>query len=129
MTPAEPDPLERPCSVLQPGHRNGPIEVDDWAGGIPQDRAELPSVRLGRRWFSSLWLIPLGIVALVLSIAVVRELARQPWFADFIARYPGTSDSYVQPVSTGFPLVAALAALPEPVVHDVHHQGGLADPG
>jgi len=104
MTPAEPDPLEKALlPYYNQGHRNGPIEVDDWAGGIPQDRAELPSVRLGRRWFSSLWLIPLGIVALVLSIAVVRELARQPWFADFIARYPGTSDSYVQPVSTGFP--------------------------
>ena len=104
MKPAEPDPLEKALlPYYNQGHRNGPIEVKDWAGGIPQERAELPSVRVGRRWFSSLWLIPLGIVALVLSIAVVRELARQPWFADFIARYPGTSDSYVQPVSTGFP--------------------------
>lgn len=104
MTPAEPDPLEKALlPYYNQGHRNGPIEVKDWAGGIPQDRAELPSVRVGRRWFSSLWLIPLGVIGLVLSIAVVRELARQPWFADFIARYPGTSDSYVQPVSTGFP--------------------------
>ena len=104
MTPAESDPLEKELlPYYNQGHRNGPIEVKDWAGGIPQDRAELPSVRVGRRWFSSLWLIPLGVIGLVLSIAVVRELARQPWFADFIARYPGTSDSYVQPVSTGFP--------------------------
>jgi hypothetical protein len=31
---------------------------------------------IGRRWFSSLWLIPLAIVGLVLSIAVVREMTR-----------------------------------------------------
>jgi sulfoxide reductase catalytic subunit YedY len=103
MNPAEPDPLERELlPYYSRGHRNGPIDVQDWAGGIPQTRARFPSTRLRRRWFSSLWLIPLGVVALVLSIAVVRELARRPWFADFIARYPGTSDSYVEPARTGF---------------------------
>ena len=104
MTADHPDPLER---TLQPyynqGGRNGPIVVDDWAGAIPQTRAQLPSVRIGRRWFSSLWLVPLGALALVLSIAVVREMARHPWFGEFIARYPGTSAAYVEPVDSGFP--------------------------
>ena len=85
------------------GRRRGPITLDDWAGGLPQDRAKLPSVRIGRRWFSSLWLIPLGIVGLALSIAVVREMTRYGWYQDFITRYPGTSTDYVDPVDSGFP--------------------------
>ncbi|MFN0143267.1 MAG: molybdopterin-dependent oxidoreductase [Mycobacterium sp.] len=99
MKPGEPDPLEASLA----GRRQGPITLDDWAGGIPQDRAKLPSVRIGRRWFSSLWLVPLGIVALVLSIAIVREMTRYGWYQDFIARYPGTSTDYVDPVDSGFP--------------------------
>ncbi len=104
MKPGEPDPLRK---SLQPyynqGHRDGPIVIDDWAGGIPETRAQLPSIRIGRRWFSSLWLVPLGVAGLVLSIAVVREMARYGWFHEFIARYPGTSTQYVEPVESGFP--------------------------
>jgi len=99
MKPGDPDPLEASLA----GRRQGPITLDDWAGGIPQDRAKLPSVRIGRRWFSSLWLVPLGIVGLVLSIAIVREMTRYGWYQDFIARYPGTSTDYVDPVDSGFP--------------------------
>jgi len=99
MEPGEPDPLG-------PSLKKGPagaIALDDWAGGIPQTRAQFPSVRIGRRWFSSLWLLPLGIVGLVLSIAVVREMTRYGWYQDFITRYPGTSMDYVDPVDSGFP--------------------------
>ena len=99
MKPGEPDPLEASLT----GRRQGPITLDDWAGGIPQDRAKLPSVRIGRRWFSSLWLLPLGVVGLVLSIAVVREMTRFGWYQDFITRYPGSSTQYVDPVDSGFP--------------------------
>ena len=99
MKPGEPDPLEKSLT----GRREGPITLDDWAGGLPQNRAQLPSVRIGRRWFSSLWLVPLGLIALVLSIAVVREMTRYGWYQEFITRYPGTSMDYVDPVDSGFP--------------------------
>ena len=99
MKTGEPDPLEASLT----GHSQGPISLDDWAGGIEQTRAKLPAVRIGRRWFSSLWLVPLGLAALVLSIAVVREMTRYGWYQDFITRYPGTSTDYVQPVDSGFP--------------------------
>jgi len=99
MMPGVPDPLQTSLA----GRRDGPISLDDWAGGIPQTRAQFPSVRIGRRWFSSLWLVPLGIVGLVLSIAVAREITRYGWYHDFIAAYPGTSTRYVQPVKSGFP--------------------------
>lgn len=104
MEPGAPDPLEEKLlPYYRQGHRNGPIVVQAWAGGIEQTRAGLPAVRIGRRWFSSLWLIPLGAVALVLSIAVVREMSHHSWFQEFITRYPGTSTQYVAPVHTGFP--------------------------
>ena len=99
MKPGEPDPLGASLT----GRREGPITLDDWAGGLPQNRAQLPSVRIGRRWFSSLWLVPLGIIGLVLSIAVVHEMTRYGWYQDFITRYPGTSMDYVDPVDSGFP--------------------------
>ena len=104
MTHADRDPLEDETQgFYSQGHHNGAIVVDDWAGGIPETRAKLPSVRVGRRWFSTLWLIPIGVVALVLTIAVVREMARYTWFDNFITTYPGTSSSYVTPVDDGFP--------------------------
>ncbi|MGV1089648.1 MAG: oxidoreductase, partial [Mycobacterium sp.] len=104
MIPGEPDPLEKALlPYSNQGTRDGPIMVEQWAGGIDPIQAELPSVRIGRRWFSSLWLIPLGVVGLVLSIAVVREMAHHEWFQHFITRYPGTSTQYVAPVTTGFP--------------------------
>ncbi|WP_445168428.1 molybdopterin-dependent oxidoreductase [Mycolicibacterium sp. Dal123E01] len=104
MKPGDADPLRDSLQTYyNQGHHDGPIVVDDWAGGIPQTRAKLPSMRVGRRWFSSLWLIPLGVIGLVLSIAVVREMAHYEWFHEFIARYPGTSTQYVQPVDSGFP--------------------------
>lgn len=104
MTSTGPDPLEGALSRhYHQGHEDGPIVVDDWAGGIPQTRAQMPSLRLGRRWFSTLWLVPLGAAALVLSIAVVREMSGHAWFQEFIARYPGTATTYVTPVTDGFP--------------------------
>ena len=104
MRPGEPDPLEKSLlPYYNQGHHNGPIVVDRWAGGIAQTDAKLPWVRVGRRWFSTLWLVPLGIVGLALSIAVVREMAHYEWFHEFIAKYPGTSAQYVQPVQSGFP--------------------------
>jgi DMSO/TMAO reductase YedYZ molybdopterin-dependent catalytic subunit/thiosulfate reductase cytochrome b subunit len=104
LTADGPDPFREFLRARDdPGHRSAPIVIDDWAGGIAQTRAKFPALRLGRRWFSSLWLLPLGIVALVLSIALVREVMHHPWYEDFITRYPGTSTDYVEPLDTGLP--------------------------
>ena len=104
MADETPDPLAKKLqSDYHQGGSGGPIVVDDWAGGIPQTRAHMPSIRVGRRWFSSLWLIPIGVVGLVLTIAVVRDASRYRWFQDFIATYPGTSTDYVTAVDGGFP--------------------------
>jgi len=49
--PGAPDPLE--AELL--GHRrtkvlDGRIVIKDWAGGIPQENAQIPSVRIRSRW-------------------------------------------------------------------------------
>jgi len=85
------------------GVLDGRIVVSEWAGGIPDERAEAPSIRVGRRWVSTLWLLPLAFVALLLSVAVAQQLRRYGWMQDFIARYPGTSGSYAPAVDSGFP--------------------------
>jgi methionine sulfoxide reductase catalytic subunit len=82
---------------------NGHIDPDRWAGGIPEEQARVPSVRVGRRWFSTLWLIPIGIAGLVIAIAVAQQLRQYDWVQSFIERYPGTSTTYAPAVDSGFP--------------------------
>jgi sulfoxide reductase catalytic subunit YedY len=36
------------------GALDGRIVIKDWAGGIPEERAKAPSLRMGRRWFNVL---------------------------------------------------------------------------
>lgn len=66
------------------------IRIGDWAGGIPDQPASVPSVRIGRRWFSTLWLLPLTVVTLVLGVAIAHHLRQYGWMQEFILRYPGT---------------------------------------
>jgi methionine sulfoxide reductase catalytic subunit len=79
------------------------VNLEEWAGGLPDERASVPSVRIGRRWVSALWLIPLAILTLVLGIAVAQHLRHNEWMQDFIARYPGTSSSFAPRIETGQP--------------------------
>lgn len=79
------------------------VEVDHWAGSIPQEMAQVPVLRVGRRWVSSLWLIPIGVVGLLVAIALAQQLRRYGWMQDFISTYPGASTSFAPAVYTGFP--------------------------
>lgn len=94
-------------SLLDPHERQGVLDgrivVDEWAGGIAQERAAVPSVRVGRRWVNSLWILPLAVAGLLLSIAVAQQLRRYGWMQDFIDRFPGTSATYAAAVDSGFP--------------------------
>ncbi len=46
---------------------------------------------MGReRWFNLLWLLPLGLMALLAAVAVAQGLRNMPAVQRFIARYPGT---------------------------------------
>jgi DMSO/TMAO reductase YedYZ molybdopterin-dependent catalytic subunit/thiosulfate reductase cytochrome b subunit len=79
------------------------IEIEDWAGGIAQQQARVPAVRVGRSWISSLWLVPIGAAGLIVAVALAQQLRQYGWMQSFIETYPGTSTSYAPAVDSGFP--------------------------
>lgn len=68
--------------------------VDEhWAGGVAPQFGIAPRVRVGKnKWFNLLWLIPIGLLLLVVGIAVAKGIRELPAVQDFIAQYPGESE-------------------------------------
>lgn len=73
---------------------------EDWAGGVPAQYGVAPRVRIGPskssgrgsgKWFNLLWLIPIGLLLLIVGIAVAKGIRDLPAVQDFMLRYPGTS--------------------------------------
>ncbi|OMC39084.1 oxidoreductase [Mycobacterium sp. GA-1841] len=79
------------------------IDERQFAGGMLPVPARFPSIRVGRHWVNALWLVAFATVGLVVVIAVAQELREYGWMQDFIARYPGTSQTYAPAVTSGFP--------------------------
>ncbi len=69
---------------------------------MPPRAAQVPRVRIGRRWISVWWILPIGYVLLIVTIAAAQQLREIPAVQQFILRYPG--DSSTIPVYSGFPL-------------------------
>jgi DMSO/TMAO reductase YedYZ molybdopterin-dependent catalytic subunit/thiosulfate reductase cytochrome b subunit len=95
---AAPDPLEAELSTA--GDR---IVAAEWSRRIPPVMARVPQVRIGRRWFSILWLLPIGVAGLIIGIAVCQQLRHYSVVQSWIASHPGTGD-FQPPVTAGFPL-------------------------
>ncbi len=92
---AHPDP-RGPATATDTGFRaqlsRGEDRIDrtTWAGGIPPRPAIAPRLRVGKdRWFNLLWLIPIGLVLLLVAVAVAQWLRTVPAVEHFIATYPG----------------------------------------
>lgn len=101
--PGAPDPLEADL-IDDPTERlDGRIVITDWAGGLAQEKAQIPSVRFGSRWVTTAWLLPIVVVGLVVAIAVAQQMRTQTWMQDFITDYPGTSAAQAPEVTSGFP--------------------------
>lgn len=83
-------PHERAASRI--ARDSGPDVIDphEWAGRLPQTYGVAPRVRLGSRWVSLLWVLPLVVVALLIAIAVAKGLRETPGVQAFLQRYPGT---------------------------------------
>ena len=65
---------------------------EDWAGRLPAQYGVAPRMRIGQgKWFNLLWLIPIGLLVLVIGIAVARGIRDLPAVQDFIRQYPGES--------------------------------------
>jgi methionine sulfoxide reductase catalytic subunit len=85
------------------------VDPTTWAGSIPQVQGIAPRVRVGRdRWFNLLWLLPIGFVALIVSVAAAKGLRNVPSVERFIARYPGTITSARATANPGFPVWVAV---------------------
>ncbi len=66
------------------------VDPGTWAGSVPRVNGIAPRVRVGRsRWFNLLWLLPIGLVLLMVAVAVAQGLRQVPSVAGFISRYPG----------------------------------------
>lgn len=93
------DPLE-----AQIARAHDEVVREKWA---PARYGTIPHIRIGKRWFNVLWLLPLACVGLVLGISIAHELFSLPAVQEFIARYPGQPSGTV--AYTGFPLWVRLA--------------------
>ncbi|HEY5301047.1 MAG TPA: molybdopterin-dependent oxidoreductase [Acetobacteraceae bacterium] len=88
------DPIE--ASLTQADDR---ILLSTW---LPPQTGVTPKVRIGRRWVSILWALPIVFVLLVIGVALAQALREVPGVQAFLVRYPGAPAS-AHRVSTGFP--------------------------
>lgn len=65
--------------------------------------ARIPEVRIGQRWVSTLWVLPISVALRSGGIAVVQQLRTYPAVQQFILTYPG-QDNFQPPVDEGFPV-------------------------
>ncbi|MGB3329450.1 MAG: molybdopterin-dependent oxidoreductase [Thermomicrobiales bacterium] len=80
------------------------VDLQTWAGSLPQKYGVAPSIRIGRnRWFNLLALLPILWGVLIVAVAVAKGLRSLPSVQDFIARYPGTITTATLEQHAGFP--------------------------
>ncbi|MDQ6936077.1 MAG: molybdopterin-dependent oxidoreductase [Actinomycetota bacterium] len=67
------------------------VDPATWAGSVPVAHGVSPRVRVGtRQWFNLLWLLPIGFVVLISTVAVAQGLRGTDAVQRFIAQHPGT---------------------------------------
>jgi sulfoxide reductase catalytic subunit YedY len=81
------------------------VDVESWAGSLPEAYGVAPRVRVGRsRWFNLLWLLPIALLVLLVAVAVARGIRNTASVQDFISRYPGTVETDNVNQASGFPV-------------------------
>lgn len=75
------------------------VVLSDWT---PPREGIVPRIRIGRRWISILWVLPIGAAALVLVIAAAQSLRELQSVQAFIEAYPGIAQA-APSVDSGFP--------------------------
>ncbi|NLU82464.1 molybdopterin-dependent oxidoreductase [Rhodococcus sp. HNM0569] len=77
---------------------------DSWAGSVPAQYGVAPRIRIGRsKWFNLLWLLPIGFVLLIISVAVAKGLRDVPAVTQFMEDHPGTITPQGAEDHAGFP--------------------------
>jgi methionine sulfoxide reductase catalytic subunit len=55
------------------------VDPTTWAGSVHQAQGIAPRARIGRsRWFSLLWLLPIGFVVLIVAAAAAKGVRNLP---------------------------------------------------
>lgn len=82
------------------------VRPGEFAGGIVQEMATLPQIRIDRTWFTTAQiltvLVPVGFVLTLVTVAAAQQLRTMPEIQSFISTHPGTG-SFARPVDDGFP--------------------------
>jgi methionine sulfoxide reductase catalytic subunit len=76
------DPVTPPLSAA-----DDRIILSSW---LPPQEGIVPRIRIGRRWISILWAIPIGAAGLVLLVALAQSLRELPSIQAFIKEYPAS---------------------------------------
>ncbi len=69
---------------------------------LPPQEGIAPRIRIGRRWVSTLWALPIGAAVLILLIAAAQSLRELPSVQGFIKEYSGIAQA-APSVDSGFP--------------------------
>ncbi len=86
------------------------VDPSTWAGSVPVAHGVAPRVRVGRDgWFNLLWLLPIGLLFLMVAVAVAQGLRETTTVQQFISRNPGTVVSTVAAQDAGFPIWVGVA--------------------
>ncbi len=80
-------------------HADDRIVLSHW---LPPQEGIVPRIRIGRRWVSILWALPIAAVALMFLIALAQSLRELPGVQAFIKEYGGIPQA-APSVDTGFP--------------------------
>ena len=94
VPPMTPEPLEGALTDA-----DDRLRLNHW---LPPQTGIVPRIRIGQRWISVLWGLPIGTMALIVLIALAQSLRELPGVAAFIERYPGIAQQ-APSVDTGFP--------------------------
>ncbi len=97
--PSVTSPRHDPLATLLT-HADDRVDVNHW---LPPQAGVFPEVRIGRRWFSMAWLLPIGAVGLVGAVAASQGIRATSAGQAFIRRYPGIAQR-APSVDSGFPL-------------------------
>jgi len=92
--PPRPEPLEAALSGA-----DDRLLLNHW---LPPQEGIVPRIRIGQRWVSTLWALPIGATAMMILIAIAQSLRELPSVQAFIKHYPGIAQA-APSVDSGFP--------------------------